>query len=251
MFATDSKLPVTDPSRKREQVRDMFTRIAPRYDLLNHLLSLNVDRWWRRETVRRLGWEAHPEGTYLDLCAGTLDLAATLAREPGFRGRVVGADFALPMLQQGRGKSDRVEPLNADALLLPFRDAMFDGATIGFGIRNVADLDAGLREAARILKPGGRLVILEFTVPRWQPLRSLYLFYFRRVLPLIGRLLSKHTTAYDYLPASVLAFPEPDALAERMLTAGFTEVRYIRKTGGICAIHVGTRPTPGGGGGTR
>lgn len=250
MFATDSKLPVTDPTRKREQVRDMFTRIAPRYDLLNHLLSLNIDRWWRREAVRRLGWESRPGGTYLDLCAGTLDLAATLARAPGFQGRVVGADFVLPMLQRGQGKSDRVEPLNADALLLPFRDGMFDGATIGFGIRNVADLDAGLWEAARILKPAGRLVILEFAVPRWQPLRTVYLFYFRRVLPLIGRLLSKHTTAYDYLPASVLAFPEPDALAERMRRAGFTDVRYVRKTGGICAIHVGARPSPGRGGGT-
>ena len=247
MFATDSRLPVTDPTAKREQVRDMFSRIAPRYDLLNHLLSLNIDRWWRREAVRTLEWESTPRGEYLDLCAGTLDLAATLANAPGFQGRVVGADFVLPMLQRGQGKSKRVQPLNADALLLPFRDAWFDGATIGFGIRNVADLDAGLVEAARILKPGGRLVILEFAIPRWQPLRSLYLFYFRRVLPLIGRLLSKHTTAYDYLPASVLAFPEPDALAERMQRAGFTDVRYVRKTGGICAIHAGTRAVPGGG----
>ncbi len=250
MFATDSKLPVPDPTAKREQVRDMFTRIAPKYDLLNHLLSLNIDRWWRREAVRTLGWETTPRGEYLDLCAGTLDLAATLANAPGFQGRVVGADFVLPMLQRGQGKSDRVQPLNADALLLPFRDAVFHGATISFGIRNVADLDAGLREAARILKPAARLVILEFTIPRWQPLRSLYLFYFRRVLPLIGRLLSKHTTAYDYLPASVLAFPEPDELAERMCNAGFTDVRYVRKTGGICAIHVGTRVTPGARDGT-
>jgi demethylmenaquinone methyltransferase/2-methoxy-6-polyprenyl-1,4-benzoquinol methylase len=227
---------------KRAYVRGMFTAIAPRYDLLNHLLSLNVDRRWRRQAVRLLGWDRAPEGRYLDLCAGTLDLAATLGSTPGFRGRVVGLDFVRPMLELGRHKSAAVVPLNADALELPFSDQVFDGATVGFGVRNLADLDAGLREALRVLKPGARLVILEFTTPIRQPLRGLYLFYFRRMLPLIGRLVSKHRSAYSYLPESVLSFPEPDALVARMHTAGFTDVSYQRLFGGVCALHLGTRP---------
>jgi demethylmenaquinone methyltransferase / 2-methoxy-6-polyprenyl-1,4-benzoquinol methylase len=219
----------------------MFTAIAPRYDFLNHLLSLNVDRSWRRAAVARLGWEAKPDGTYLDLCAGTLDLAAELARRHGFRGRVVGADFAVPMLARGRQKAPRAVPVAADALQLPFPGARFDGALVGFGVRNLADIDRGLREVARILKPGARFVILEFSTPRFAPLRALYLFYFRRILPAIGRLVSKHRDAYTYLPESVLAFPAPEALTERLRAAGFTRVGFERLTGGICALHYGTR----------
>ena len=219
----------------------MFTAIAPRYDLLNHLLSLNVDRRWRRIAVARLGWEARPGGVYLDLCAGTLDLAAALGARPGFRGRVVGADFVVPMLARGRAKSAQTAPVGADALSLPFPAGTFDGAMVGFGVRNLADLDAGLAEAARVLRPGARFVVLEFTTPRFAPLRAAYLFYFRRVLPLVGRLISKHTDAYSYLPESVLAFPDPDALAARLRTAGFRDVRYELLTGGICAVHYGTR----------
>lgn len=241
MFATENKLPVEGGKEKREYVRGIFRDIAPRYDLLNHLLSLNIDRRWRRRAVDDLGWEAAPAGRYLDLCAGTLDLAAELATRRGFAGSVVGADFVLPMLVRGQGKAERVQPLNADALELPFAGATFDGATVGFGVRNLIDLDAGLREAARVLRPGARLVILEFTTPPRQPLRGLYFFYFRRILPLIGRLVSKHRTAYTWLPESVLAFPEPDALSERMREAGFGEVRYRRMMGGICAVHVGVR----------
>src|SRR5213083_1139452 len=129
---------------KRSYVRRLFTAIAPRYDFLNHLLSLNVDRAWRRAAVARLGWEARPDGVYLDLCAGTLDLAAELARRDGFRGRVIGADFAVPMLAQGRAKAPRTVPIAADALALPFPAAQFDGALVGFGVRNVADLDRAL-----------------------------------------------------------------------------------------------------------
>ncbi len=226
---------------KRSYVRSMFTAIAPRYDFLNHLLSLNVDRRWRRTAVARLGWEARPGGVYLDLCAGTLDLAATLARAPGFTGTVIGADFVLPMLLRGRGKAVRARPVGADALTLPFADARFDGAMCAFGVRNLADLDAGLGEAARVLKPGARFVVLEFATPRRAPLRALYLFYFRRLLPAIGRAVSKHRDAYTYLPESVLEFPEPAALARRIEAAGFSDVRFELLSGGICAVHHGAR----------
>jgi demethylmenaquinone methyltransferase/2-methoxy-6-polyprenyl-1,4-benzoquinol methylase len=225
---------------KRSYVRDMFTAIAPRYDLLNHLLSLNIDRAWRRRAVTALGWTATPAGTFLDACAGTLDLAAELASQPGFRGRVVGADFVVPMLHLGRGKHAGLRPVGADTLRLPFADAVFDGATVGFGIRNLVDVDAGFAELRRVLRPGARLVVLDFTLPDPGLARGLYLFYFRRVLPLIGRLVSKHTDAYTYLPDSVLQFPTPDALAARMTAAGFTDVRYERLTLGVAAVHRGT-----------
>ena len=231
------------PEEKAAHVRRMFSSIAPRYDLLNHLLSLNVDKVWRRKAVDRLGWERAPEGTYLDNCAGTLDLAVELARRGGFRGHVVGSDFTFAMLEHGLGKVERlpVSPACADALLLPFRDASFEGATVGFGVRNLADLDAGLEEFARVLKRGARLVILEFTTPAWQPFRALYFFYFLRMLPLVGRMVSKHSSAYSYLPESVLRFPEPPELAERMRRAGFAEVQWKTLTGGIAALHWGVR----------
>lgn len=240
MIAQDNDLPVKGGDRKRAYVRGMFTAIAPRYDLLNHVLSLNVDRRWRRDAVRALGWERRPEGTYLDLCAGTLDLAATLGNDPGFRGRVIGADFVHPMLLLGKDKSAAVRPVTADALDLPFPDRSFDGATVGFGVRNLMDLDRGLVEAKRVLKPGARFVVLELTTPTWQPMRALYFFYFRRLLPLIGRLVSKHRDAYTYLPESVLAFPSREALKAKMEAAGFGEVSFRTLLGGICAIHVGT-----------
>jgi len=225
---------------KRSYVRDMFTAIAPRYDLLNHLLSLNIDRAWRRQAVDWLGWDAVPAGTYLDACAGTLDLAAELASQPGFRGRVVGADFVVPMLHLGRAKAADLRPVGADTLRLPFGDAVFDGATVGFGIRNLVDVDAGFAELRRVLRPGARLVVLDFTLPEPGVARALYLLYFRRVLPFVGRMVSKHTDAYTYLPDSVLQFPTPEALAARMRAAGFADVRYRRLTLGIAAVHRGT-----------
>jgi demethylmenaquinone methyltransferase/2-methoxy-6-polyprenyl-1,4-benzoquinol methylase len=234
--------PLEAGDAKRSYVRDMFTAIAPRYDLLNHLLSLNIDRGWRGRAVARLGWERRQGGTFLDLCAGTLDLATELARQPGFRGHVVGADFVVPMLRLGRSKAGALRPVGADALGLPFPDAAFDGATVGFGVRNLADLDAGLREARRVLRPGARLVVLEFTLPPAWPVRAIYLAYFRHVLPLVGRLVSKHRDAYTYLPDSVLRFPTPDSLAERMALAGFTDVGFERLTLGIAGLHWGAAP---------
>lgn len=241
MTLTDTPLPVAGGDAKRAFVREVFTNIAPRYDLLNHLLSLNADRRWRRQAVDALGWEAVPDGQYLDLCSGTRDLAAELGNRRGFGGQVVAADFVPAMLRLGRDKSPRSAPVAADALKLPFADASFDGATVGFGVRNLMDLDAGLREAARVVKPGGRLVVLEFSTPSRQPLRGLYLGYFRQVLPRIGRLVSKHRSAYDWLPASVLAFPAPAALADRMTAAGFGTVSWRSLWGGIVALHTGVR----------
>lgn len=248
--ASPGPAPLPPPEEKAAAVRRMFGSIAPRYDLLNHLLSLNIDRRWRRTAVDRLLAGLPERGVFLDACAGTLDFALELASRPGFRGSVVGSDFALPMLERGArklesgegGGSSAVRPVCADALRLPFRDATFQGLTVGFGVRNLSDLDAGLREFRRVLRPGGRLVILEFTTPRWAPFRALYLFYFRRILPWIGRRLSGHDTAYAYLPASVLDFPEPPELARRLERAGLDRVRWETRTGGIVAIHTGERP---------
>lgn len=226
---------------KREYVRGVFTEIAPRYDLLNHVLSLNADRRWRRIAVDQLHWDAAPAGRYLDLCAGTLDLAAELGNRAGFMGHVIAADFVLPMLRSGAGKSARVVPAAADALRLPFVDATFDGATVGFGVRNLMDLDAGLREAARVLKPGARFVVLEFTTPRWQPFRAMYLTYLRLVLPRVGRMVSKHRSAYDWLPASMLTFPEPAEFGAQLQGAGFGAVVWRTLMGGAVAIHIAVR----------
>src|SRR4051812_680619 len=179
MLASDRQLPVSGGPEKRAYVRDIFPAIAPPYDRLNRIISFRLDQGWRRYAVARLGWERKPEGIYLDLCAGTLDFGATLARQAGFRGGIIGADFVCRMLQLGRQKSARLAPVNADALELPFPDRTFDGAMIGWGVRNLVDLDAGLAETARVLRPGSRLVILEMTMPRQRLLRAGYQFYFR------------------------------------------------------------------------
>jgi demethylmenaquinone methyltransferase / 2-methoxy-6-polyprenyl-1,4-benzoquinol methylase len=241
MLASDRELPVSGGLEKRRYVREMFTAIAPTYDRLNRIISLRLDQRWRRYAVTRLGWERVPQGMYLDLCAGTLDFGAMLARQRGFSGRIVGADFVPRMLRLGRGKSPRLAPVGSDALALPFPDAAFDGAMVGWGVRNLMDLDAGLREAARVLKPGARLVILEMTLPPNPRLRRVYQFYFRRVLPWIGRTISKHTTAYTWLPESTQVFPAPPELARRLESAGFKDVTFELFLGGVTALHVATR----------
>jgi demethylmenaquinone methyltransferase/2-methoxy-6-polyprenyl-1,4-benzoquinol methylase len=232
------------PEAKADHVRRMFGAIAPRYDFLNHLLSLNRDRAWRRRAVDvLLARMPDPARPVLDSCAGTLDLAVELAGREGFRGPVLGFDFAYPMLRRGTHKTAtlNVHAACADALRLPLGDAAVGGAMVAFGVRNLADLEAGLREFARVLRPGAPLAILEFTTPRWQPFRALYLFYFRRLLPLVGRAVSRHGSAYDYLPESVLQFPEPDALARMLADAGFEAVRWESLTGGIVALHSAVR----------
>jgi demethylmenaquinone methyltransferase / 2-methoxy-6-polyprenyl-1,4-benzoquinol methylase len=235
--------PLPAPGQKATDVQRMFGAIAPRYDLLNHLLSLNRDRAWRRHAVDRLLEGAPRGGVFLDACAGTFDLSVELAGRPDFTGQVLGFDFAYPMLAAGRAKltGRPILPACADALQLPLADASVDGAMVAFGVRNLASLENGLGELARVIRPAGRLVVLEFMTPQWQPFRGVYLFYFRRVLPLVGRAVSRHGSAYRYLPESVLQFPEPPALAALMQEAGFDGVTWQQMTGGIVAAHVGAR----------
>ena len=229
---------------KRAYVQRIFSQIAPRYDLLNHLLSFNIDKAWRRTAIAALGWERAPNGVYVDLCAGTLDVAAELSRRPGFAGRVIGADFAEPMLRAGIGKASPaiVSPVVADAVDLPIPTNSASGAIVAFGIRNVAHLDRGLREIHRVLAPGARFVILEFTTPRSAVVRGLYHLYFHHILPQIGALVSGHRTAYAYLPRSVANFPIEEQLADRMRSAGFADVNWRALTFGVAAIHTGTKP---------
>lgn len=228
-------------AEKRAYVQQIFSEIAPRYDLLNHVLSLNIDKAWRRRALEALAWRSAPAGRYLDLCAGTLDVGAQLVRQAGFGGYVMAADFAEPMLRMGEGKAPRTSlgPVAADALELPVGDGVFDGAIVAFGIRNVAALDEGLREVRRALKPGARFVILEFSTPRNALLRAGYQFYFHSVLPAIGRLVSGHRTAYSYLPKSVAHFPVEEELASRLSGAGFRNVTWTPLSFGVAAIHVG------------
>ena len=230
-------------SGKRDYVRSVFEEIAPTYDLLNHLLSLNIDRRWRRRAIASLGWERDPGGTYLDLCAGTMDVSAALIATDGFTGRVVSADFAEPMLRAGRGKTPphAAVPVVADALRLPLGDGTIAGALIAFGARNLASLEAGLREARRILAPGTRLVVLEFTTPKSALVRAAYHAYFHHVLPTLGGMISGHRSAYQYLPQSVAHFPDEEELGAMMRATGFRDVAYQSLTFGIAAIHVGTR----------
>ena len=231
-------------AEKRAYVKQIFSEIAPRYDLLNHLLSLNIDRRWRRQAIGELAVERDKSGNYLDLCAGTLDVAQQVSMLPGFVGAVIGADFAEPMLRAGAAKVNgrKVVPVTADALQLPLPSGKLAGAIVAFGIRNVAGLDAALREAFRVLAPGARFVILEFSTPRMPLLRLVYRLYFEHLLPLIGGIVSGHSTAYRYLPRSVANFPVEEELAARMQHAGFAKVRWSSLSFGIAAIHVGERP---------
>ena len=229
--------------KSRGAVREMFAGVAPRYDLLNHLLSGALDFVWRRRAAAALGLGAGAR--VLDLCSGTGDQAVAVAR----RGpRVAAADFCLPMLTRSRRKfaalargRGRAAPLAADALALPFPPASFDGATVSFGLRNVEDLDAGLRALAAALRPGGRLAVLEFALPENRLLRGLYLFYFRRLLPAIGRLISPRGSAYSYLPASVLEFQQRRGFTERLEKAGFTDAGWRDLAGGTVCLYTATR----------
>lgn len=228
---------------KDRAVRAMFAEIAPSYDRLNHLLSVNVDKRWRRFTVGKLkDVLARPGAIALDLCCGTADLTLELAQQA----RVVGCDFCHPMLVIGRDKvaasqSARASLAEGDALHLPFADGRFDAVTIAFGLRNLEKIEGGLAEIFRVLKPGGRGAVLEFSRPVVPIFREAFEFYFHRILPRIGAFVSGSSGAYSYLPASVRAFPDQARLAEMMRTAGFANVRYHNLSGGIAALHLGDR----------
>lgn len=228
---------------KDAYVREMFTAIAPRYDLLNHWLSLNLDRRWRRRAIVALDVARKPAGRYLDLCAGTLDVAAAIAALPGFSGSVVGADFSEAMLVHGgkKGKGRGVAPVVADALALPMANVSCAGAIVAFGIRNVSSLDTALCEVARVLEPGAKFVILEFTTPQNPVFRFGFNAYFHHILPRIGRIVSGHKSAYTYLPLSVAKFPLPAELGARMTAVGFRNVAWETMMFGVVAIHVGVR----------
>ena len=238
-----AKVSQVDPScgdDGEDKVRTLFSEIAPRYDLLNHILSLNIDRSWRRKAVELIGWQNKRHGNFLDACTGTFDLSLELAHQPDFQGMIFATDFAFPMLLEGRGKlCDSVKPVCGDSLRLPFLDSSFDGITIGFGVRNLSDLEAGLNEMARVLRPGARLVVLEFTYPPNKILRFIYQFYFHKILPILGSLISGHPWAYTYLPESLKDFPDPEELASLMRNSGFKNVDWQFLTGGIVSIHVG------------
>lgn len=227
-------------SSKAARVRLMFTEIAPRYDFLNHALSLNIDKRWRRLVINQVAERLRrPGAVALDLCCGTADLTLAL----GSLAPTFGVDFCHPMLELGLKKVRRaerpIELIEGDALSVPFADSMFDVVTVAFGLRNVDGTASGLREIYRLLKPGGRAVVLEFSRPQLPVFRSLFQFYFTRLLPRIGNAVSGSSFAYQYLPDSVQAFPDQKELAALMSEVGFSDVRYYNLFGGVASLHVG------------
>lgn len=236
---------MTDVSKSPQRIAGMFDAIAGRYDLLNHLLSAGIDRRWRTRAIRSLGLTGHER--VLDLCTGTGDLAIAAIRARPAAARVVGVDFAGAMLRVGDGKlrrqgiADRIAMVQGDATRIPLADASVDAVTIGFGIRNVEDMAAACAELHRVLKPGGRLAILEFAVPDAPVFSGLYRWYTNRVLPLIGRALSRNDSAYAYLPASISAFAAPDEFVKILRQAGFGTISPVRLMLGSVILYTARR----------
>jgi demethylmenaquinone methyltransferase/2-methoxy-6-polyprenyl-1,4-benzoquinol methylase len=233
-----------DEIKHARAVREMFGGIAKRYDFLNHFLSINTDKRWRRLVRRKLAdILAEPSAVVLDVACGTGDLANELQHDSA--AKVIGTDFCRPMLAiaaEKNGKNQTAIPyVEGDALALPFVSESFDAVTIAFGLRNLANFADGLKELRRVLKPGGRLAVLEFSAPVVPGFRQAFQFYFSYVLPRIGGAVSGSRGAYEYLPNSVSKFPDQKRLAEMMREVGFADVEYQNLTGGIAAIHVGTR----------
>lgn len=251
---------VSAPAKESARISGMFDAIAERYDLLNHLLSAGLDKRWRKQAIDVL--QLTGREMVLDLCTGTADLALAAMSGERRAKRVVGIDFSAAMLHIGKDKVRRAGPIGpangapgidlgidlirGDAMRIPLRDETVDATTIGFGIRNVELPAAACREIARVLRPGGTLVILEFSLPRPAALRNFYLWYFRKILPLIGRLISKHPSAYTYLPESVETFPSPEAFAQQLRGAGFGTVRAVSLTFGVVYMFVARKDPRGG-----
>lgn len=261
--------------KSNQRVREMFRQIAPRYDTMNHLLSLNIDRYWRRRAVQILPWDnpAMADKPVLDVCTGTGDLAIAIDRRrqaSDHFDRVIGTDFCRPMLQianqkkaavetstgdkntnnEGAGDKDAnhkaIQFLEADSQVLPMDDDEFAAVTVAFGLRNVADTDRGLAEMTRVCAPGGRVVVLEFSRPRLPVLKQGYEFYFKRVLPRIGQTLaSNDKSAYEYLPQSVAAFPDYEQLTARMSAAGLVDCQFQSMTFGVATLYWGDKPKRG------
>jgi demethylmenaquinone methyltransferase / 2-methoxy-6-polyprenyl-1,4-benzoquinol methylase len=231
--------------RRETRIRRMFDGIAPKYDLLNHLLSLNIDKGWRKRVTQLV---APTTGPVLDVCTGTGDLAFEYDRRSASRVAIVGADFSGAMLTRAiakshrRGSHPRIQFVQADAQQLPFPDDAFEVVTVAFGLRNVTDIDRGLAEMTRVARPGGRVAVLEFSRPRHWFFGRAYRAYFRYVLPLVGQLFSRSgEKAYVYLPASVMEFPDGEALAVRMQAAGLRQVTFTPFTLGVATLYVGTK----------
>jgi demethylmenaquinone methyltransferase/2-methoxy-6-polyprenyl-1,4-benzoquinol methylase len=236
----------TTIDKSGERVQRMFGEIAPHYDRMNHLLSLNIDRYWRWFTVNKLRPQAGEP--ILDVCTGTGDLAFAFQRATGGKSEIVATDFCREMLEIGRRKQAKLGVgseltfMEADAQNLPLADNRFAVVSVAFGLRNVADTMRGLAEMTRVCRPGGQVAILEFSTPRWQPLRAIYLFYFHHVLPRIGQLFARNrSAAYEYLPATVAQFPDGEALAERMRAVGLKNIKYWPLTFGIATLYVGKK----------
>src|SRR5665811_1341369 len=240
---TDATRPTRDSAQFSEQVQAMFDRIAGKYDLLNSLMTAGLHHSWRARAVDRT--DVSPGDSVLDVCCGTGDLSFELASRVSPGGNVIGSDFSEPMLDLAREKAESRRSASVrfewgDALDLPYDDSRFDAVTVGFGVRNFADRDRGLREMARVLQPGGRLVILEFTEPRRPPFSTFYSLWFDRIVPVLGRL-TPNPEAYSYLAESVRGFPDPEGLGAKMDAAGFERIRWLLTAGGILAIHSGVR----------
>jgi demethylmenaquinone methyltransferase/2-methoxy-6-polyprenyl-1,4-benzoquinol methylase len=231
--------PYSEEGSKREQVERMFDNISPKYDLLNRLFSLGIDQGWRRKVVRLLGKE--PVDHLLDVATGTADLAIMASKKAK---RVTGIDISEGMLSHGREKvkarqlEKRIELKKADSAALPFAEATFNAVTVAFGVRNFEELEKGLSEMNRVLVPGGRLFVLEFSKPQRTPFRQLFRFYFHRVMPFVGRLVSRDSTAYTYLPQSVDAFPEGADFVSLLRKVGFRETSAEALTGGIATLYI-------------
>lgn len=237
-----------DGNSKQQHVHSVFESIAPKYDMMNDVLSFRRHKAWRRFTMRKM--DVQPGQSSLDLCCGTCDWTIALAKASG-TGRTVGLDFSRNMLNIGQvkidklGMSERITLIQGNAMELPYPDNTFDFVTIGFGLRNVPDIVQVLREMKRVVKPGGKIVCLELSKPNWQPFKGLYYFYFEKLLPLLGKWLVKRYEQYRWLPESLATFPDLQALAELFRNVGMRNVKAYPLTGGIAALHIGTKGNEG------